>query len=148
VRLAGTALICVVAAFGAAFLVARAADHQTPAKAATTLSTQTTEAEAPVNTTANAELVSEFTPSLTSLKPKPRPHHRRHHSSPPPAASSASSGGSGYVAPPTDTAPAAPTNTAPVYTPPNSGGGGTGSSGGHHSGGGGGGGSGTITIGG
>lgn len=145
-RLAGTTLICVVAAFGAAFLVTRAADHQTPAKAATPPATQTTEAEAPVNTTANAELVSEFTPSLTSLKAKPRPHHRRHHSSPPPAASSTPSSGSGYVAPQTDTAPAAPTYTAPVYTPPASGGGGSGSSGGHHSGGGGG--SGTLTIGG
>lgn len=89
VRLAGTAFICVVAAFGAAFLVARAVNHQTPARAATPPATQAS-VVIPQPTATNAELAPQFTPMMTGLKPRPRPHRHRavHHSAPAPAAPS------------------------------------------------------------
>lgn len=115
-RVVGTALTCIVAAFGAAFLVARAVVHQTPAKAATTQAvTPVAPRVAPVSRNHNAELVSEFAPMVSSLrhKPKPRPKRRRvtHHSAPAVSAAPAS---------PTYTAPTypPPAYTAPTYTPP------------------------------
>jgi hypothetical protein len=146
VKLAGTAVVCVLAAFGAAFLVARAVDHRTPAKAATTVRHQpvavVTTATA---TTPNAELVSEFTPVSASLKHKPPAPKRRpvHHSAPPPSSPA------GETSVPTETqqstTPYTPPETtpAPVTSAPSA----SGSSGGshhHHSSGG----SGTTTIGG
>jgi hypothetical protein len=133
-RLAGTALICVLAAFGAAFLVGRAVEHQSSARAATTVAHKNTPVAAPVkpatNKRVNAELVSEFAPMQTSsLKHRPRPH-RRHRRSPPPAAS---------TAPTTSTAPAMPVQPVPVlpqpvYRPPaSSGSSGSSSSGGSSS---------------
>jgi hypothetical protein len=115
VRLAGTAFICIVAAFGAAFLVARAVKHETPARAATpTVSaarvadTATTKSASPRR---NAELESQFTPVKTSLKPRPKPH-RRHKKPKPPVRTA--------VAPATTTTSVtpAPTVTQPQYTPP------------------------------
>jgi hypothetical protein len=147
VRLAGTAIICVVAAFGAAFLVARAVNHQTPARAATPPATQAS-VVIPRATGSNAELRSQFTPMMTGLKPRPRPHRHRavHHSAPAPAAPTA----------PTQSTPqtttqqyTTPQPTSPQYAPapvaptqPSTSGSGTTH---HHQSGGG---SGTTTIGG
>jgi hypothetical protein len=100
-------VVCVAAAFGAAFLVARATDHHSSVPAARTHATAAVVKTTPTTTT-NAELVAQFTPDSTSLKPKPKPKPRKrhvHHSAPPsnPA--------------PTVTEPAAPVETTPVYTP-------------------------------
>jgi hypothetical protein len=145
VRLAGTAIICILAAFGAAFLVARAVDHQTPARAATPPSQTTRVAATTTDPTpahkVNVELVSQFTPVKASLKPRPKPHrkHKKPKPKPTPTVSVTP------VAPSTATVPTpAPTYT-PVYTPPAST---THSSPPHHKKSGGSGGSGTTTIGG
>jgi hypothetical protein len=148
VRLVGTAVVCVLAAFGAAFLVARAVNHQTPAKAAATVRDQPVAAVTTATaTTPNAELVSEFTPVSASLKHKPRPpkRHPVHHSAPP--ASSAA----GETSAPTDTQQSTtpytppPTTPSPVTSAPSSGSSGSSGSSHHqHSSGG----SGTTTIGG
>ena len=66
VRLAGTAIICILAAFGAAFLVARAVNHDTSARAATPPAKTTAAAAVPTNAGAAhkviVELVSQFSP--------------------------------------------------------------------------------------
>ena len=115
-RLAGTAIICIVAAFGAAFLVARSVDHASPARAATPPA-KTTRAVATVTTPQkdNLELQSQFSPikgSKLRPRPKPKPKHRK--AKPKPQA---------YVAPASSTTSPAtpsptPTYTAPSYTPP------------------------------
>jgi hypothetical protein len=112
--LAGTAIICIVAAFGAAFLVARAVKHPTPAHAATT-SLKTTRVADTVTTSTSkhqdAELLAQFSPQRAKLKPrpKPKPKHKAKKAASP----------STPVAPvdttPTDTTPA---YTAPAYTTP------------------------------
>ncbi len=140
-RLAGTAIICVLAAFGAAFLVARAVDHQTPAHAATAPAQTTRVATTTTNPApphkVNVELVSQFTPVKASLKPRPKPHRKHKKPKPAPTVSVTP------AAPSTATVPTpAPTYT-PVYTPPS-----TQSSPPHHKKSGGSGGSGTTTIGG
>lgn len=111
-----------LAAFGAAFLVARAVNHETPARAATPLP-KTTRAADTTGVTApkhnvNAELVSQFAPIAGSkLKPRPKPH-RKHKASKPavsvtPAASNPVTTTQTYTAPPqTYTSP------TPTYTPP------------------------------
>lgn len=111
VRVAGTAIICILAAFGAAFLVARAVKHDTPARAATP--PRTTRVAATVTSTVagrvNAELVSQFAPVQASLKRRPKPH-RRHHRKPSPK-----------LAPVVTTAsptPASTVTTTPVYSTP------------------------------
>ena len=144
VRLAGTAIICILAAFGAAFLVARAVDHQTPARAATppaktTRVAATTTTPSPAHKV-NVELVSQFTPVKASLKPRPKPHRKHKKPKPTPTISVTP------VSPSTPTVPTpAPTYT-PVYTPPTSAP--THTSAPRHKKSGGSGGSGTTTIGG
>jgi hypothetical protein len=139
--LAGTAIICILAAFGAAFLVARAVSHQRPAHAATpppsaTRVADTTHAPPKVN----AELRSQFSPIKGSpLKPKPKPKPKHKKPKPPvnvtPSAPSTT----------TPTTPSyTPTYTAPSYTPPAP----THSAPPRHKKSGGSGGSGTTTIGG
>jgi DNA polymerase III subunit gamma/tau len=117
--LAATAVVCVVAAFGAAFLLTRAVDHPAPAHAGTIshqVATPTTPKTKP--TPPNAELRSEFTPVNFTLRRKP--HHRRPKLAPRPSVPQ-------YTPPATSTqaapapAPApspAPTYTAPAYTAP------------------------------
>ncbi len=112
VRVAGTAIICILAAFGAAFLVARAVKHETPARAAAT-PPRTTRVAATVTSTAagrvNAELVSQFAPVQASLRRRPKPH-LRHHPKPSPK-----------LAPVVTTASPAPAptvTTTPVYQAP------------------------------
>lgn len=113
-RLAGTAIICIVAAFGAAFLVARAVKHPTPAHAAgpprTTRVADTVTAR--TDTQATAELVSQFTPVQAALKRRPKPH-RRHHKPKPARVVSAVAA----TPAPTTTTPTTVTPT-PVYTTP------------------------------
>ena len=81
-RLVGTATICVLAAFGAAFLVGRAVSHQGPARAAAA-TIETTASPAPrtppahATKTADVALAAQFVPGLTSLKRVKRAH--RHH---------------------------------------------------------------------
>jgi hypothetical protein len=141
VRLAGTAIICILAAFGAAFLVARAVNRETPARAATPPRVTTTHVAAATTTPSaahkvNVELVSQFSPVKGSLKPRPKPH--RKHKKPKPTVPVAPASPSTTTA----TAPA-PTYTAPAYTPPP-----THTSPPRHRKSGGSGGSGTTTIGG
>ena len=107
-RLVGTTVVCVVAAFGAAFLVARAIDHQSPARTGSTTTDRTTGAAvAAVPRTVNRELVAQFTPASATakLKPKPRKRHVVHHPALAPSAAST-----------VTTAPAVPTETTPTYT--------------------------------
>jgi hypothetical protein len=118
VRLAGTAIICILAAFGAAFLVARAVNHQTPARAATPPAKATRVADTTRATTAphkvNVELVSQFAPIAGSkLKARPKPH--RKHKKAKPAASVTPSASSPATTTPTYTSPA-PTYTSPAPT--------------------------------
>lgn len=100
-----------LAAFGAAFLVARAV-VQSPAKAATTQAqTLPMPHVRPVGRNRNAELVSQFAPVTAVLKRLPK-HKRKskvaHHVSAPISSGSAS-------VPQTYTPPV---NTVPLYTPP------------------------------
>ena len=111
VRLAGTAIICILAAFGAAFLVARAVNHQTPARAATPPTT-TRVADTTTHTTpkVNAELRSQFSAIKSSkLKPKPKPKPKHHKAKPKPPVN---------VTPAPSTTSSTPTYTAPTYTAP------------------------------
>jgi hypothetical protein len=109
VKLVGTAVVCVLAAFGAAFLVARATEHQSPAPTIPAHSTAAVVVKP--TTTTNAELVAQFTPDSTSLKPKPKPkpkprkRHVAHHAVPQSSPA------------PTATEPSAPLETTPEYTP-------------------------------
>jgi hypothetical protein len=146
VRLAGTAFICIVAAFGAAFLVARAVTHETPARASTPTVSATRVADTAATKSASsqrdAELESQFTPVKASLKPRPKPHRR--HNKPKPSVQTT-------VAPATTTpVTPAPTVAPQQYTPPPAAPAPTHSSSGstHHKKSGGSGGSGTTTIGG
>jgi hypothetical protein len=109
-RLVGTALICVLAAFGAAFLVGRALNPQSRAGAATTSSTATVAAvpSAPrAPTVTNAALASQFTPGSSFLR---KVHHRKRVVHRTPAATPA------VVGPATQTAPVAPVSPAPPVT--------------------------------
>jgi hypothetical protein len=112
VRLAGTAIICILAAFGAAFLVARAVNRETPARAATPPVKPTRVADAvthpSVTHAVNVELVSQFAPLQVSLKPKPKPKPKPKKHKPKSPASVTP------VAPASTT----PTYTAPVYSAP------------------------------
>jgi hypothetical protein len=152
--LVGTATVCVVAAFGAAFLLARAVGHQGTARAASP-----PHVAAALTTTTDSELADQFAPEQVALKrPQRRPQHRHpaahHHQSKPGATGSTGSAASSTaatVAPGTTQATPAPsTDSQPAYTAPASGSGsstGTGSSSGstthHHKSSG----SGTTTIG-
>ena len=84
-RLIATAVACVLAAFGAAFLIGRAANHQGSATAATTAahtssSTPTTVAAATTSTPhADKALAAQFKPGLRGLRHKPKVHHRKPH---------------------------------------------------------------------
>lgn len=116
VRLAGTAIICILAAFGAAFLVSRAVHHDTPARAATpppAMPVADTVTHASASHKINVELVSEFAPVKASLKPKPKPKPKKHKPKPPVSVTPAAP--STVSSTPTYTAPA---YTAPTYTPP------------------------------
>jgi hypothetical protein len=166
VRYAGTALLCVVAAFGAAFLIRRAVDHGTPTARGTVAadtrtsppgpspasSGHTVDAVAVHHRSGTRRLADEFAPGVQRITRKqPKPKHKKHH------AVSHSAGSSS----PTD-ATSTPTYTTstPTYTPTtsqpspttssSSGSSGTGSGGGssgttHHSSGSG---TGTTSIGG
>lgn len=116
-RLAGTAIICIVAAFGAAFLVARAVNHETPARAATPLVKTTPVATVATHTAAvhkiNVELVSQFSPLKVSLKPRPKPH-RKHKTRPKPAVSAAPPA---PVVTPAENTPT-PVTPTPTFTEP------------------------------
>ncbi|HEX3975894.1 MAG TPA: hypothetical protein VHW96_06490 [Solirubrobacteraceae bacterium] len=114
--MAGTAIICILAAFGAAFLVGRAVNHETPARAATP-PTQTTRVAATVTTPRkdNLELQSQFSPikgSKLKARPKPKPKHKK--AKPKPQVSVAPAAPSNTT---TSVAPT-PTYTAPVYSAP------------------------------
>jgi hypothetical protein len=116
VRVAGTAIICILAAFGAAFLVARAVKHGSPARAATP--PRTTRVAATVTSTAgrvNAELVSQFAPVQASLKRRPKPHHR-HHRKPSPQLAPVVTTASPTPAPTVTTT--TPVSSAPVQSAP------------------------------
>jgi hypothetical protein len=114
VRVAGTAIICIVAAFGAAFLVARAVKHPTPARAAS--SPRTTRVAdtvvTPTDTHANAELVAQFSPVPASLKRRPKRHHRHREPQPAHVVSAAAPS----TAPTTTTT--TPVTPVPVYSSP------------------------------
>jgi len=134
VRVAGTALICILAAFGAAFLVARAVKHETPARAAAPLRTTRVAATVTTKTTAtrvNAELVSQFSPVPgSSLKRRPKPHRRHHPKPSPPPPAPVVTAASTTPAPTVTSTPAptvtstpvypAPTQSAPAQSPPTS----------------------------
>ena len=70
VRVVGTAVVCVLAAFGAAFLIARAAGHQGTATAATSTLGR------PPATATDAAHAAQFVPGLTAHR---QPTHVRHH---------------------------------------------------------------------
>jgi hypothetical protein len=113
--LAGTAIICILAAFGAAFLVARAVSHETPARAATPPA-RTTRVAATVTTPpkVNLELQSQFSPikgSKLKARPKPKPKHKKAKPKPQVSVAPAATTSTTSVAP-------TPTYTAPTYTPP------------------------------
>jgi len=116
VRVAGTAIICIVAAFGAAFLVGRAVKHPAPAKAGTPRTTRVADTVATPTTHphASAELVSQFTSVRASLKRRPKPHHR-HKPKPKPAPVVTAAA---PVVSPTTTTSAAPVTSAPVTSAP------------------------------
>jgi protein TonB len=150
VRLAGTAIICIVAAFGAAFLVGRALNHETPARAATLPKTTHVAAVATHVTAShkvNKELESQFSPLKAALKPRPKPKPK-HKAKPKPSVSVTPS-------PSTSVAPTTPVEPAPTFTeptpaspPPSSTPSSSSGSSTHHKKSGGSGGSGTTTIGG
>jgi outer membrane biosynthesis protein TonB len=150
VRLAGTAIICIVAAFGAAFLVGRALNHETPARAATLPKTTHVAAVATHVTAShkvNKELESQFSPLKAALKPRPKPKPK-HKAKPKPSVSVTPS-------PSTSVAPTTPAEPAPTFTeptpaspPPSSTPSSSSGSSTHHKKSGGSGGSGTTTIGG
>ena len=73
VRVVGTAVVCVLAAFGAAFLIARAAGHQGTATAATS-----TLGRPPAPAT-DAALAAQFVPGLTALRAPTHVHRRATH---------------------------------------------------------------------
>jgi hypothetical protein len=79
VRVVGTAAACVLVAFGAAFLIARAVGHQGSASAATT-----TQGRPAFGATTDAALAAQFIPKLTALRQPARArrhvvHHRAVH---------------------------------------------------------------------
>jgi outer membrane biosynthesis protein TonB len=115
VRVAGTAIICIVAAFGAAFLVGRAVRRPTPAKAA---APRTTRVAATVTTPAasarhDAELVSQFSSVHASLKRRPKPHRPKPKPKPAPVVTVAPS-----VSAPSTTTPTTTVTSTPVYSSP------------------------------
>lgn len=73
--MAGTITVCVLAAFGAAFLVVRAFDHQGPARTPKAIAKATRVAATSPKTT-NVALASQFTPGLAALK-APAKHRRK-----------------------------------------------------------------------
>lgn len=73
-RLMGTGMVCVLAAFGAAFLVAHASGHQDPARPGS--SRAGTASVRRTASTVDLKLASQFTPQLTALARPVR--HRRH----------------------------------------------------------------------
>lgn len=108
-----------LAAFGAAFLVARGVDHGSTARAARAAVTTAT---APAVTTHdNPELRSEFTPVHVTLKRKPRPRRRHavHHSASPAAtpAPQTTAPQTTVTSTPQTTTQSAPATPAPVYDP-------------------------------
>jgi hypothetical protein len=141
-RLAGTAVVCIAAAFGAAFLVGRAVGHSNSTKRPLVVSTastvKTTNAAAAVHTRLLAEFKPIHAPRVVK-KPKVR-HHAKSKASPTPSASAVTATQS---TPSSSSTTPASTYTAPTYSAPAAA-----SSTPSHSSGSGGGGSGTTTIGG
>jgi hypothetical protein len=113
VRVVGTAAGCVLAAFGAAFLIARATAHQGTATAATS-----TLSKPPVTTT-DAALAAQFVPGLTALRQPAHErrhaaiHRVRHHNSSQPATPTVTNS-----SPSTTTATQAQQTTTTVSSPP------------------------------
>jgi uncharacterized membrane protein YgcG len=168
VRYVATALLCVVAAFGAAFLVRRAVDHGAPVRGTVASDNRASQPGPTPGTPGHAEdtavhhrargprLSSEFAPGIQRITRKHRrPRHRQHHHVASGSGSSAPSQTTGSSGQPTYTQTYTQTYTPPATTPPpathpspTSGGsssGGSGSSGGHKSSGSG---TGTTSIGG
>jgi hypothetical protein len=114
VRLVGTVIACAVLAFGAAFLIGRAVDHQSSSH----------HAARPARTTAatNAQLASAFVPQLTSVKLREAVKHVAHHRRAKTHRGSRSSASSAAAAAAAGTAAATTTLSsppaAPAYTPP------------------------------
>jgi hypothetical protein len=91
VRYAGTALLCVVAAFGAAFLIRRAVDHGSPSPRGTVAAdTHTASTDPTPATSGHTEdtvavhhrtraLAAEFAPGLQRItRERPKPRHTKH----------------------------------------------------------------------
>ena len=125
-RLIATAVACVLATFGAAFLIGRTAnDHQGSATAATvTTARAATRVSTPVAAThPNRALAAQFEPGLRGLRHRRQIHHRRvHHvapAAPPPAAVVPSAPTTTSYATPAPTPAPAPTpSPAPTHTSP------------------------------
>jgi len=95
VRFAGAALLCVVAAFGAAFFIRRAVDRGSPSPRGTvaadtrtaggpsqTSTGRTSEAVAVHHRVRTPQLAAEFAPGvqrITRKRPRPKHHRRAHH---------------------------------------------------------------------
>ncbi|HEY3773576.1 MAG TPA: hypothetical protein VGL69_11315 [Solirubrobacteraceae bacterium] len=122
VRYAGTALLCVVAAFGAAFLVRRAVDHGAPTPRGTVAADTRTSPPGPAPAASGhtedavnhrshpPRLAAEFAPGVQRItRKRPKPKHKKKH-----RAVSHSSGSSE----PTDgTSTPTYTTSTPTYTP-------------------------------
>jgi hypothetical protein len=150
VRLAGTAFICIVAAFGAAFLVARAVNHETPARAATPAAKVTPVAAVTPRVAphkVNKELVSQFAPLKASLRPRPKPRPKAKAKAPVSVASVTPATTPQTVTPTTPIEPA-PVVSQPAPSTSSSAPSSSGPTSHHKKSGGGSGGSGTTTIGG
>jgi hypothetical protein len=121
VRYAGTALLCVMAAFGAAFLIRRAVDHGAPAPRGTVAADTRTAPVGPAPPTGHTEdaathrshpprLTAEFAPGvqrITRERPKPRHRRKRH----------VASHSSGSSTPTAATSTPTYTTSTPTYTP-------------------------------
>ena len=125
VRYAGTALLCMVAAFGAAFLIRRTVDHGTAAPRGTVAADTRTAPSGPSRAaTGHAEdaaavrhrshaprLASEFAPGvqrITRKRPKPKRRHTGHRTV---------SHSSGSTGPTEVTSTPVYTTSTPTYTP-------------------------------
>jgi hypothetical protein len=125
VRYAGIALVCVAAAFGAAFLLRRAVDHGGPVQRGTVAAdTRTAPLGSSPTAAGHAEdavavhhrsgaprLASEFAPGvqrITRKRPKPKPSHKSHRTV---------SHSSGATAPTDTTSTPTYTTSTPTYTP-------------------------------
>jgi hypothetical protein len=120
--------VCVVLAFGGAFLIGRAVDHQDSSRPAG--GSDRAAATHPAHDATHVELAGAFVPASAALrlrtikrparKRKHKPRHTIHHAvHRAPAASSPATTGGIVPTPSTDSTPAPPTPSVPQsYTPP------------------------------